>query len=63
MKGMVSKSAFSAVSVPVPPRPLQDRFAAIVESVEQQRASQRAHLDELDTLFASLQSRAFRGEL
>ena len=26
-------------------------------------ASQRAHLAELDTLFASLQSRAFRGEL
>ena len=27
------------------------------------RASQRAHLAELDTLFASLQSRAFRGDL
>ena len=39
------------------------RFAAIVESVEQQKASQRAHLAELDTLFASLQSRAFRGDL
>ena len=42
---------------------LQCRFATIVESIEQQRASQRAHLDELDTLFASLQSRAFRGDL
>ena len=41
----------------------QHRFAAIGESVEHQKASQRAHLDELDTLFASLQSRAFRGEL
>ena len=37
--------------------------AAVVESVERQKASQRAHLDELETLFASLQSRAFRGEL
>ena len=46
-----------------PPLDLQHRFAAIVESVEQQKASQRAHLDELDTLFASLQSRAFRGDL
>ena len=35
----------------------------IVESIEQQKASQRAHLAELDTLFASLQSRAFRGDL
>ena len=47
----------------VPPSNLQRRFAAIVESVEQQKASQRAHLAELDTLFASLQSRAFRGDL
>lgn len=47
----------------MPPLNLQHRFAAIVESVEQQKARQRAHLDELDTLFASLQSRAFTGNL
>ena len=49
--------------IPLPPLELQCRFAAVVESVEQQRARQRAHLAELDTLFASLQSRAFRGDL
>ena len=48
---------------PRPPLDLQHRYAAIVKSVEQQRVSQRAHLNELDTLFASLQSRAFRGDL
>ena len=63
MKGMVSKSAFSAISIPIPPTSLQSRFAAIAESVGRQKARQRAHLAELDTLFASLQSRAFRGEL
>ena len=63
MKGMVSKSAFSAISIPIPPTSLQSRFAAIGESVEHQKVSQRAHLAELDTLFASLQSRAFRGDL
>ena len=47
----------------LPPLYIQHRFAAIVESVEQQKASQRTHLAELDTLFASLQSRAFRGDL
>ena len=52
-----------ALPIPVPPLDLQRRFAAAVESVEQQRARQRAHLAELDTLFASLQSRAFRGDL
>ena len=41
----------------------QRRFAAIVESVEKQKAIQGAHLAELDILFASLQSRAFRGKL
>jgi len=47
----------------VPPLDLQRRFTAIVESIEQQKARQHAHLGELDTLFASLQSRAFRGDL
>jgi type I restriction enzyme S subunit len=41
----------------------QNRFASIVESIEQQKARLKAHLAELDTLFASLQSRAFNGEL
>ena len=63
MKGMVSKSAFSAISIPIPPMSRQSRFAAIVECIEHQKASQRAHLAELGTLFASLQSRAFRGDL
>ena len=44
----------------VPPLDLQRHFAAVVESLEEQKALQRAHLAELDTLFASLQSRAFR---
>ena len=52
-----------ALPIPAAPLDLQQRFAAIVESIEQQKARQRAHLAELDTLFASLQSRAFRGDL
>ena len=59
----IDQKALSSVEVVVPPGGLQSRFAAVVESVEQQRARQRAHLAELDTLFASLQSRAFRRDL
>ena len=59
----IDQKALSSVGVVVPPVGLQSRFAAVVESVEQQRARQRAHLAELDTFFASLQSRAFRGDL
>ena len=47
----------------VPPLERQHDFAAIVESIEQQKINQRVHLGELDALFASLQSRAFRGDL
>ena len=57
----VSKVRDSAIQLP--PLDLQHSFAAIVESIEHQKTRQRAHLTELDTLFASLQSRAFRGEL
>jgi type I restriction enzyme S subunit len=52
-----------ALSIPLPPLDLQRHFAAIVESVERQKTRMRAHLAELDLLFASLQSRAFNGEL
>lgn len=47
----------------IPPLDLQRKFAAIVESVEGQKARTRAHLAELDILFASLQQRAFNGKL
>ena len=59
----ISKTKLKTLKLIKPPLDLQHRFAAIVESVEQQKASQRTHLAELDTLFASLQSRAFRGDI
>ena len=59
----VALSDLKKVELCLPPLDLQHRFAAIVKSVEEQKTSQRAHLAELDTLFASLQSRAFRGDL
>ena len=63
MKNMKSMNELKGINFPVPPIDIQHRFAAIDQSVEKQKASQRAHLAELDTLFASLQSRAFRGDL
>ena len=62
-RGRISMGRLKELQVPLPPLGLQHRLAAIVESVEQQKASQRAHLAELDTLFASLQHRTFRGDL
>lgn len=62
-RNQVPITAQRRLTIPIPPLNLQRRFAAIVKSVEQQKARMRAHLTELDTLFASLQSRAFNGEL
>ena len=47
----------------LPPIDLQREFARRVTAVEKLKTAQRAALAELDALFASLQHRAFRGEL
>jgi type I restriction enzyme S subunit len=46
-----------------PPLQVQREFARRVAAVEKLKTAQRAALAELDALFASLQHRAFRGEL
>jgi len=51
-----------AMPVPVPPIELQREFAAKVEAVDAQRAVVERALDADDELFASLQTRALRGE-
>jgi type I restriction enzyme, S subunit len=47
----------------MPPLRLQSEFARRVTVVERLKATHRASLAEMDALFASLQHRAFRGEL
>ena len=51
------------IRIPLPPLELQQTFAERVAAVESLKESHRKHLAELDTLFASLQHRAFKGEL
>ena len=53
----------SETTVVLPSIELQREFAERVTAIEKFKATQRASLAELDTLFASLQHRAFRGEL
>ena len=47
----------------LPPLSLQQEFARRIESIEQLKTTHRESLDQLDSLFVSLQHRAFRGEL
>jgi len=54
---------FGAQKLPLPPISLQREFGRRVTAVEALKTAQRASLAELDALFATLQHRAFRGEL
>jgi type I restriction enzyme S subunit len=47
----------------VPPISLQREFARRISAIEKLKSDHRVSLSELDALFASLQHRAFRGEL
>ena len=58
-QGPLAQNATGASS----PIPLQREFARRVTAVEALKTAQRASLAELDALFATLQHRAFRGEL
>lgn len=52
-----------ALRIPLPPEPLQNEFISRAEQVRTQVGALKRSLAELDALFASLQHRAFRGEL
>lgn len=51
------------LDIPQPPLALQQTFAHRITAIEALKTTHRAALAELDALFASLQHRAFRGEL
>ena len=62
MKNISQEKVFGIRTI-LPPIELQREFARRVGAVEKLKTAQRASLAELDALFASLQHRAFRGEL
>lgn len=51
------------LDIPLPPLSLQERFSQKVNAVNTLKITQQISFSELDSLFASLQRRAFRGEL
>jgi type I restriction enzyme S subunit len=63
MKGLVSKSRFGAVLLLDPPVGLRKDFGNRATFIDRLNRIQGKQLAELDTLFVSLQSRAFAGEL
>ncbi len=59
----INLAILRGLSIPLPPLPLQQAFATRIASIEALKATHRRALDALDALFASLQQRAFEGEL
>jgi type I restriction enzyme S subunit len=59
----INAKEVQTIELPRPPISLQRRYAENVMAIEQLRDRQLASLTKLDALFASLQHRAFRGEL
>lgn len=59
----LNQGIIKTMPVPVPPLPEQERFAERVGMVAARRESVGRALGADDELFASLQARAFRGEL
>lgn len=49
--------------IAIPPSELQYRFKTLIDKIESQKTLFHFQITELDNLFASLQHRAFRGEL
>lgn len=60
---ILKKSAFEKIEIPVPTVELQVEFAARSAKVDKLERSSRTFLAHCDDLFASLQTRAFQGEL
>lgn len=59
--GGLNMGIIKKMPVVLPPLELQQTFATRVAAVERVKELHRKHLTELDTLFASLQHRAFKG--
>jgi type I restriction enzyme, S subunit len=59
----ISQEKLLSMRLSLPPIDLQQAFAARIAEIDNLKAHHRAHLAKLDVLFASLQHRAFRGEL
>lgn len=51
------------LELPLPPLPVQETYTSRIHSIERLSAAESESLALLDALFASLQHRAFRGEL
>jgi len=59
----INAKQYSSIKIPLPPLPLQKKFASIVEKVEKIKEKQKQSKREIENLFNVLMQQAFKGEL
>jgi type I restriction enzyme S subunit len=59
----ISKGRLETIDIEIPPLVLQSAFAARCEAIQRLKEVHFASLAQLDSIFDSLQERAFRGRL
>lgn len=62
-RSRISMGRVAELRLPIPPLPLQEKFASIVQKFERIRRQQREATRQAEHLFQTLLHRAFRGEL
>lgn len=63
MKGMISKSTFSQIELPIASSEQQAKFVEIFNKFSDLKSNSNKELSELDNLFKALQQKAFNGTL
>ena len=59
----ISQTIIRGLEIPLPPVTIQEKYAQRVAAADELRVSARSSEEGLEALFASLQQRAFRGDL
>lgn len=59
----INLEILNGLSLPYPPIEEQNKFAQIVEKVEEQKQRNEKVIEQMDNLFNSLSQKAFKGEL
>ena len=59
----INARKYASLRLPLPPLDVQRDFVDAVDQIRRNRVTMESHAEHLDTLLASLQQRAFRGEL
>jgi type I restriction enzyme S subunit len=62
-KKTITAKDIKKIPIPLPPLPLQQKFARVVEKVESMRQNQLQSYQQIDKLFNTLMQKAFNGEL